>query len=105
RVAGSTSPAPSTRAELDEELIQMRRVERALRENNPRLALALLGDLQRAVPHGKLGEERYAAEVMAKCGLGIGPPRVLADDFAEKHASSVYYARVMQACRESTDER
>jgi hypothetical protein len=83
----------------------MRRVERALREGNSRLALALLGELERAVPRGRLGEERSAAEVMAKCGLGVGPPLVLADDFAKKYASSVYYARVMQACQEAADER
>jgi hypothetical protein len=88
----------SNHAAFDEEVIQLRRVQRALREGNARLALALLDDLERAVPHGRLSEERAAANALARCALGVGPPAVLASDFATRYPSSVYGARVAQAC-------
>jgi hypothetical protein len=94
----------ATRAAFDEEIIQLRRVQRALREGNARLALALLDDLDRAVPKGRLGEERAAASVMGRCALGVGPPAVLSADFAAKYPSSVYLGRVMQACGEGRDQ-
>jgi hypothetical protein len=101
--AAPSASSNGNRAAFEEEVIQLRRVQRALREGNPRLALALLGDLDRAVPHGRLGEERFAAGVMARCALGVGPPAVLAADFAAKYPGSVYSARVVQACGESPD--
>jgi len=98
RPSVAPSAAASGRAAFDEEVIQLRRVQRALREGNARLALALLDDLDRAVPQGRLGEERAAAGVMARCALGVGPPSVVADDFAKRFPNSVYAARVQQAC-------
>jgi hypothetical protein len=92
------SGAPPKSNKIDEEILQMRRVERALRSNNPRLALALLEDLDRAVPRGKLLEERAAAGVIARCELGFGAGQAMAEDFAKRRPSSVYLPRVRRAC-------
>lgn len=96
--ASSAPSAASSSAAFDHEVIQLRRVQRALREGNPRLALVLLDDLDTAVPRGRLGEERAAARVIARCVLGAGPASVLAEDFAAAFPNSVYAARVKQAC-------
>jgi hypothetical protein len=40
---------------------QLRRVERAIREGNPRFALVLLEELDQVMPAGQLLEERRAA--------------------------------------------
>jgi hypothetical protein len=98
--APSTEPvAPS----LEQEVRTLRRVERALREQNPRLALALLSDLQRDVPQGQLLEERSAAETMARCSLGFGAKLVLSREFSERYAESAYVARVRQVCEGDVD--
>jgi len=65
-VATVTAQRPDA-SSLSEEVRTLRRVERALRDQNPRLALALLGDLDKEVPVGQLGEERLAASVQARC--------------------------------------
>jgi hypothetical protein len=83
----------------------LRGVERALRDRQPGLALALLRQLDRAVPDGKLGEEREATSAIARCALGTVPLGVdLAEDFADRHPDSVYLKRVEQACATSTME-
>jgi hypothetical protein len=97
RSSGSTQ-AKQASAPLDEEVRTLRRVERALREGNPRLALALLEDLDRAVPNGQLGMERSAASTLARCALGYGSPSALLEDFSKQHPSSAYLARIRQEC-------
>lgn len=92
---GRESPSDSS---LNEEVRVMRRVERALRSDNPRLALALLSDLDRAVPRGQLGEERLAASVQARCALGYGSRAELLDGFKRDHPTSPYVNRVKKAC-------
>lgn len=97
----SPSPAAKGSAEpdpLSEEVRTLRRVERALREHNPRLALALLGDLDRSVPSGQLAEERLAATTQARCALGYGSASALLRDFSKLHPRSPYLARVTKAC-------
>jgi hypothetical protein len=97
--AGGASPAaPSPAQSLELEIRALERVERALREREPRRALELLGELDRAVPGGKLQEERAAAFMMARCALGFGTPAVILRDFAKSHPQSVYFARVQQTC-------
>lgn len=105
--AGSASvPSASPRAlSLQEEVRTLRRVERALRDQNPRLALALLGELEREVPQGQLGEERSAAEMMARCALGFGSPPLLAREFSERFPQSAYAPRVRQVCEGSPAAR
>jgi hypothetical protein len=88
-----------TGASLAEEVRVLRSVERALREGSPGFALALLRDLDRAVPRGALTEERQAMRAIARCTTGDVPFGVdLAQDFAEHHPASVYGRRVEDAC-------
>jgi len=74
------------------------RIERALRDNNPRFALGLLGELDRMVPGGQLLEERQAARALAHCQLGSDGAAERAYEFAEQHPQSAYLARIRQAC-------
>jgi len=83
---------------LDEEVRQLRRVERAIRERNPRLALVLLEDLDQAIPAGQLLEERRAASIMANCQLGADAAVADARAFVAKHAGSAYLSRVIEIC-------
>jgi len=84
---------------LGQEVRALRAVEHALRDDDPRLALAMLQQLDRDVPKGKLVEERRAMSVIARCSAGDIPFGVdLAADFAGDHPESVYLGRVEQAC-------
>ncbi|HKO50545.1 MAG TPA: hypothetical protein VJV79_22635 [Polyangiaceae bacterium] len=83
---------------LDEEVRQLRRVERAIRERNPRLALVLLEDLDHAIPAGQLLEERRAASIMANCQLGADAAVANAQAFVANHAGSAYLNRVIEIC-------
>ena len=95
------SEVPRAPAELglDEEVRRLRRVERAIRESNPRLALVLLEDLNRAIPAGQLLEERRAASIMANCQLGADNAASDARTFEATHAGSAYLSRVVEICR------
>ncbi len=106
----SLSPAPSSIASsssaespLELETRLLTRVERALRDDNPRLALGLLGELDREVPGGQLAEERRAARVIAHCELGTASAPELARDFLARYASSAYRARIETACKALND--
>jgi len=105
RTEPSAAPVPVRSRSLEEEVRTLRRVERALRERNPRLALALLSDLDREVPEGQLSEERLAAQTMARCALGYGAPQVLANDFSERYPASAYVSRVQQVCESELNAR
>jgi hypothetical protein len=100
------APAPAaTSASLAKEIEALRAVERALRDGRPGLALALLHELDRAVPDGKLVEERQATATIARCAsnsipLGTDP----AADFAASYPASVYRDRVEQACAQTDSE-
>jgi len=95
--APSAAPAPAALG-LDEEVRQLRRVERAIRESNPRLALVLLAELKREIPKGQLLEERCAAGILADCQLGADAAVARARAFVEKHAGSAYTTRVIEIC-------
>lgn len=98
RATRSTTDVAATES-LAHEVRALRSVERALRDHDPRLALAILQQLDRAVPGGKLVEERRATAIMARCAAGDGPFGVnLAEDFASDYPESVYLGRVEQSC-------
>jgi hypothetical protein len=98
--------APSVAESLAVELRGLRNTERALRDGNPGLALAFLSDLDRQVPHGQLGEEREAMSTLARCARGDRPIGVdLGGEFIERHPTSVYRARVEQACSATDSSR
>jgi hypothetical protein len=94
-----------TGASLQEEIRMLQRVERALRDHDPRQALVLLGELDRSVPDGKLAEERFTAFMIARCILGFGAPTTIVEQFTQRYPESVYFARLHQACSQekSTD--
>jgi hypothetical protein len=111
RVVPSAGPMPSSspavgESGLDAELRTLRRVERAQRAGNPRLALALLDELDLEQPRGQLMEERAAARAVAECQSTFGPARsVVAGRFRERYGSSVYLPRVEAACEETDPSR
>lgn len=91
-------PAPASAKPLDYELALLRRVERALRNADPALALALLGELDARYPQTRLAEERLAARTMAACGLDHADASAGARAFLREHPASVYSERVQSAC-------
>ena len=91
---------------LETETRMLVRIERALREQNPRFALGLLGELDREVPGGQLKEERQAARVLAHCQMGSATAAELARDFTARHPGSAYVARINRTCdQERVDEK
>jgi len=90
--------AGEPRDSLQEEVDTLRRVERAQRQHNPRLALSLLSELDLRVPRGKLMEERFAAGTIARCELALAPKDTLLAAFTKRYARSAYADRVARAC-------
>lgn len=97
-VTSEPVPEPPKQPSLGDELAAVKLIERALRNDEPNVALELLDELDERMPQGALGEERLAASVMARCALGIGPKHVLRHEFASRHPSSAYLERVQRAC-------
>jgi hypothetical protein len=99
RHAAGTETRASSES-LAAEVQGLRNAERALRDGNPGLALAFLAELERQVPGGQLTEERDAAATLAHCASGDRPFGVdLGEEFTQRHPTSVYRARVEQACQ------
>lgn len=98
--AASVAPGTDSPADPEEEVRALRRIERVLREHNPRLAAALLDELDRSVPRGKLVEERNAARTVSACGLddAASVANSRAAEFAARYPGSVYLPRVKRAC-------
>jgi hypothetical protein len=83
---------------LDAELALLRRVERALRNDDPSLARALLGELDERFPDSRLAEERSAARRIADCRSGEPGASESARTFLREHGASVYRKRIARAC-------
>jgi hypothetical protein len=102
RPARASRPPPSrahvASSSAGEELALLRRVERALRAQNPALALALIAELDQRFPDTRLAEEREAAHVIAACGIGEGGARLRAERFLREQGGSVYAERAREAC-------
>jgi len=100
-------PEPTINPEsLAREIEALRSVERALRDERPGLALALLRELDRTMPEGKLTEERRATAAIARCASGEVPLGLdLAEEFGSDYPDSVYRERVDEACSETDLER
>jgi hypothetical protein len=90
-----TAPAALT---LAQEVEILKRVERALREGEPGAALELLDDMEQRGASAMLAEERLAATIMARCGLGLGVSEQLLAQLNREYPSSMYQARVERAC-------
>lgn len=97
-----TKSAESRKASVDlgleHELALLRRVERAIRANDPALALALLAELDAGFPDTRLAEERLAARCIAECRAGKPDAQRNARRFILEHGSSVYRQRIGVAC-------
>ena len=96
--AANAAAHPVEALGLDEEVRQLRRIEKAIREGNPRFALVLLDELDTAIPAGQLLEERQAARVMADCQLDAPSAQDRARAFATEHAQSAYVTRALEMC-------
>lgn len=83
---------------LNDELALLRRVERALRNADPALALALLAELDERFPDTRLIEERQAARLLAGCRLNDPMALARAHAFLHDNPASVYRQRVQLAC-------
>ncbi|MDQ2647661.1 MAG: hypothetical protein M3020_27945, partial [Myxococcota bacterium] len=82
---------------LSVELDALRRAQQLLHRGEARSALAVLGELERLVPAGVLGEERAATRALAACAaLGRAQARVA--EFVARYPSSVHVERVRAAC-------
>jgi hypothetical protein len=101
----AATPSPASPA-LDDELALLQRAERAVRADNPALALALIDELEARYPRSTLLEERSAIELLAHCGAGATDARARAARFLRQHPSSLYAGRVRELCpTESADAR
>jgi hypothetical protein len=96
--AATSSSEPFVAQPFDEELALLQRVERALRANNPSLAMVLIGELDERFAETRLGEERDAARRIAECRLQLPGWRQRAERFLSERPGSVYAQRVRAAC-------
>jgi hypothetical protein len=76
----------------------LERIERALRNADAPLALALLAELDERYPKTRLVEERQAARLMAHCVAGEPDAKLAAERFLQAQPSSVYAARLRALC-------
>lgn len=97
--ASAAAPAPAAAAAgLDEEVRQLRRIERAIRDGNSRLALAIGDNLDREIPQGQLLLERRAARLMASCQLDAATSAGPAARFLADNPHSAYAQRLRDLC-------
>jgi hypothetical protein len=102
----AAEPAPSDpRRQLEQELLALQRAERALRNDNAALALALLDELDARYARPLLGEERSATRSMAACQAGSTGAVAAARTFLDSHPRSVYGDRIRAACQLETGVR
>jgi hypothetical protein len=88
------------------EVALLQRAERAIRQREPVLALALLAQLDREFPSSSLAQARAAARVLAECeeaqatagGVARSPARAKAERFLASHSPSVYADRISELC-------
>lgn len=107
--AGAGSRSPITRRDgsqdeerptLGDEVRLLRRVDNALRSQNPMVAIGLLVELDRQFPNGQLVEERRAARVAANCQLvDDDQAREAGKRFLVAHPGNAYAERVRHACK------
>jgi len=91
------------KSSLAEELALLQRAEHAIRAAEPELALSFLDDLDRRHPRTRLGEERTAARLMARCARGDADVQAEAERFVRERRASVYSDRVRALCMLGTE--
>ena len=90
---------------FERELALLQRAERAIRNQDPALALSLLGELDREHPRAALAEERKAARVMANCQAKEPTASLAAERFLREAPASVYTDRVRALCGLAAEPR
>jgi hypothetical protein len=88
-------------ADPNQELALLRRAERAVRNDDSALALALIGELEERHPRSSLLEERRAVELLAYCVAGASDARTRAQRFLREHPRSVYAGRIAEKCADT----
>jgi hypothetical protein len=104
RTAAPQSDLPSgalEAADPNQELALLRRAERAVRNDDSALALALIAELEERHPRSSLLEERRAVELLAYCLAGASDARTRAQRFLREHPRSVYAGRIADKCADS----
>lgn len=94
----SPKSTPPQEDPIKAELRSLRRIERALRTNNAKLALVLLDELDASGEPVRLGQERAAARAVATCLVHPESKASVGSSFSEKYPKSVYLPRIEQAC-------
>jgi len=89
---------PRDEGSLSAELRLLERAQRALREEQPERALALVHEHRTTFPAGALVEERSGIEAIARCMLGQGDDAARA--FLARAPGSPLAARVRKECTE-----
>lgn len=98
-------PAARTRAEPSArvtELEWMHRIELALRDGEPRLALELSAGHEQRWPRGLFAQEREGVRALAACQLRLPEGERRARAFLSKHPQSTLAPRVLAECRLKT---
>ncbi len=99
--ASPSSAAAATNADtLAEETSLLRQADQALRAGDAQHALSLLNEDAARFPHGMLGPERAAEQMIARCQLGQIDAKT-AQNYVTAHASSPFAARLADACHVS----
>lgn len=81
------------------ELVLLQRADRAIRAGEAELALSFLTELDRRYPETRLGEERKAARLLARCAQGDARAQAEAERFLREQRASVYSDRVRELCQ------
>lgn len=98
RERGATAPAAKASGNsLAEELSLLARAQRALREDDPQRALAIVQEHTARFPEGSLQEERSGIEALARCLLGESQADSV-QAFLKRSPSSPLAARVRKEC-------
>ena len=91
--------ANASGSSLAEELAMLQRARRAIADENGRLALGIVQELDERLPSGLLMEERDATRILSLCQLQRSrEARKRAAVFLARYAGSVYAPRVRQSC-------
>lgn len=99
RSQATEPPSDAAKPSLAHEAAGLARVQRALRDGDPNLALALLEEQDQLYRSGSLGTERAAARALAWCAAGHRTrARTLAERVVAENAGSPLAERVKRKC-------
>jgi hypothetical protein len=102
-IVGSDAAAPTSAANLGDELALLREARSAIRAHDGALALRLLEQHASRFPSGMLREEREATRVIALCELDrVADARGAAQHFFAMYPHSPHATRVRASCAGET---